>query len=166
VIDEESLSAFRSDAPLVGLAGDYARRSPAELSGEHRLMLAILEDAVAIFVKSLSGSAGRREARAARAWLESRDHSLPFAFEYICDVLGFDSSCLRRGMWALRTRPADAAARLARGRYRRHSGPVTRSATLRELAPRRSGTDLAPANVSRRRSPPALKRASSSGTRS
>jgi hypothetical protein len=141
VIDEESLSAVRSHAPLVRVADGYARRSSAELSGEHRLMLAILEDAVAIFVKSLSGSAGRREARAARAWLESRDHSTPFAFEYVCDVLGFDSDCIRRGVWALCARPAEAAARLARRHHGRLAGRGTRPAAVRELAPRMSGAN-------------------------
>jgi hypothetical protein len=121
VTDYESLSAFRSRAPSARLAGGYEPRSIAERSGEHRLMLAILEDAIALFVKSLSGGAVRRsEARAARAWLESRDRSLPFAFECICDLLGFDAGYIRRGLWGLRAAPAEGAARLA-GRH--HGGP-------------------------------------------
>ena len=125
---DESLSAFRSRAPSAHVAGRYEPRSPAELSGEHRLMLAILEDAVALYVKSLSSDGDavtQRETCAARAWLQSRDRSLPFTFECICDLLGFDSGYIRRGLRVLRGTPFEAAARLAV----RHHGRASRSRT-------------------------------------
>jgi hypothetical protein len=103
--DHESVVA---GAPF---GGDYEPRSPAERSGEHRLMLAILDDAIGVLVKGLSGGVDQREARAARAWLESRDDSL-FTFECICAALGLDAVSIRRGVWALRPRPLGASSRL------------------------------------------------------
>src|SRR5689334_16486318 len=96
------------------VAGGDAPRSIATRSGVHRLMLAILEDAVAVHVKSLSGGVvTRRDAREARDWLRSHDRSVPFAFESICDLLGLDSSYIRRGIRGAQTCPEQAAARLA-----------------------------------------------------
>ena len=101
-------------------AGGYAPASVATRSGEHRLMVAILEDAVSIHVKSFSGgSVTRRDVREAREWLASRDRSLPFSFESICDVLGLDPSYIRRGIRAARACPTETAARFA---FRHHGG--------------------------------------------
>ena len=95
-------------------AGGYAPDSVATRSGEHRLMLAILEDAVSLHVKSWSvGFVTRRDIREAREWLASGDRSLPFSFESICDVLGLDPSYIRRGIRAFRARPTETAARFA-----------------------------------------------------
>ena len=112
--DDESLAAFQARAQSARLAGINAPLNLAEHSGEHRLMLAILEDAIMLFVKSVSENVvAGQEARAARAWLESRDRSSPFAFESVCDTLGLDSGYIRRGLWTVRARPAEAAARFA-----------------------------------------------------
>jgi hypothetical protein len=87
-------------------AGGYAPASVATRSGEHRLIVAILDDAVSILVKNHAGGfVTHREVREARAWLASRDRSLPFGFESICDVLGLDPSYIRRGIRAARARP-------------------------------------------------------------
>ena len=89
-------------------------RSLAERSGEHRLILSILQDAIALHARKLSGRLVKaREAREAREWLESTDRSSPFGFEYICDQLGLDSSYIRRGLLIVSARPAEASARLA-----------------------------------------------------
>jgi hypothetical protein len=125
VSDGESLGTVQFRAPEPSCELEVGPGSLAARSGEHRLMLAILEDAIAIFVKSVSGSAvNRNDAKAARAWLESRDRTLPFSFESICDLLGFDACYMRRGLWALRMAPAEAALRLA---VRHHGGFSARS---------------------------------------
>jgi hypothetical protein len=112
--DDASLAAYASGAPVIRPDDCYQGRSPAERSGELRLVLAILEDAIMLYVKSLCADTGSQpESRVARAWLESRDRSSPFAFECICDLLGLDSACIRRGLRAMRARPIEAAARLA-----------------------------------------------------
>jgi hypothetical protein len=130
VTDEASLRAGML------FASDCEPRSIAQRSGEHRLMLAVLEDAIAVFVKSLSGGVKRQEARAARAWLKSRDCA-PFTFECICDAVGFDAASMRRRVWALCARPVDASSRLTtRGRHPgRSPGPGRRPAAVREIAP-------------------------------
>ena len=48
--DDESLTAFQSGVPAARIADDYddEPRSLAEWSGEHRLVLAILADAIAV----------------------------------------------------------------------------------------------------------------------
>jgi len=122
--DDASLSALASRAPSVWPDGG-GPRSLAGRSGVHRLMLAILEDAIALYVKSLcAGVVAPHEARAARTWLESRDCTSPFAFESICDVLGLDSSYIRRGMRTARARPLEAATRLAIRHHGRRSRPA------------------------------------------
>jgi hypothetical protein len=135
VTGDESLRAFWSGVPSARLAGGYEPRTSAERSGEHRLMLAILEDAVVIFVKGLSGApVNRSEARAARAWLESRDRSLPFAFECICDRLGFDSGYIRRGLQVMHTTGAAATTRFVRRHCVRPPGPACLPVTNVALA--------------------------------
>ena len=110
----------------LGIAGGEAPRSVATRSGVHRLMLAILEDAIALHVKSLSGGVvTRQDAHEAREWLTSRDRSLPFAFESICDVLGLDPSCIRRGIRGAEACPEEAAARFALRHHGRGVGPAT-----------------------------------------
>jgi hypothetical protein len=69
-------------------------------SGEARLALAVVEDA--ILTVRLAGSVrtprARRLAAEAWAWLASRDTTHPFAFENLCDYLGLNAAWLRSGM--------------------------------------------------------------------
>jgi hypothetical protein len=124
---DESLD-FGSPVPRAGLDGG-ALRSSAETSGEHRLILAILEDAIALLVRSVRGGAVEAsEARAARAWLAGRDRRLPFTFEHVCDLLGFDSDHIRRGPWSLHAMPIGAN-RAIRRSGRRAEWSTARSRT-------------------------------------
>ena len=125
-------------------AGGYAPASVATRSGEHRLMVAILEDAVSIQVKSYSGGfVTSHDVREAREWLASRDRSWPFSFESICDVLGLDPSYIRRGIRTARARAIETPARFAG----RHHGPGRRPSTLPPLtswsAPPLAAADVA-----------------------
>jgi len=100
-------------------------------------MLAILEDALSLYVKSVSEDAvALPDAREARVWLASRDRSLPFTFECICDVLGFDSGYIRRGLRTVRAAPAEAASRFSARHHGRRSGPATAPPTAPEVASR------------------------------
>ena len=79
-----------SAAPDLGLAGH------AVAVGERALMRAVLEDAI----QCLAGEVGPERERAqlaaaARAWIENEDRQWPFAFENLCDALGFDVGALR-----------------------------------------------------------------------
>ena len=66
-----------------------------DATGERRLLLAVLEDAVRTLRMARRGVVSPKRARLEQSWLLSTDRSDPFAFETICDVLGFDASALR-----------------------------------------------------------------------
>ncbi|HJQ84526.1 MAG TPA: hypothetical protein VKA21_10645 [Candidatus Binatia bacterium] len=78
------------------------------MPGEKRLMLAVLKDAIDVFLKH----AGSRDPRTRRlfleteAWLFGDDGDAPFSFVDICECLGLSPSCIRRGL--ARVRPARA----------------------------------------------------------
>jgi hypothetical protein len=76
---------------------DLIRRN-AFLDGETRLVFAVLEDAVRTYLRQ-RGSRRRADrvefAKVAR-WFEAKDGVVPFAFEYVCEVLELDSESFRR----------------------------------------------------------------------
>lgn len=67
---------------------------------EKRLVLAVLEDAIACFQHFLwaTDSRGKRIFSEARNWLWSDRDDWPFAYQNVCDVLGIDANYLRRGL--------------------------------------------------------------------
>ena len=71
------------------------------LTPEKRLMLAILQDAVDYVRKGFHGSLERctRPARDAAEWMWSEDHTSPFSFQAICDLLDLDANALRQGLF-------------------------------------------------------------------
>lgn len=83
------------------------------MNGEKRLMIAILEDAAAVYCKHRepTTSKGRRLFRDTQRWLQSDDKKWIFSFERICETLDLDPSYIRRG---LRTRRALTERRRAR----------------------------------------------------
>ena len=118
------MSARTSDARL----GDAARtwraagRRPitlpyvgvpmvSERAGEGRLMLAVLEDAIASFWRYYRARAGRgrRRFHRERAWFATDDVSEPFAFATVCDTLGLDRAWLRRMLPIGKVRPGAPA---------------------------------------------------------
>jgi hypothetical protein len=85
-------------------------------SPEHRLMLAVLEQAVtAIQRGARSAVAHRREAyREALGWVTTTDHRWPVSFVAVCGYLGLDPACIRTGL-ARWLRSGGAAPRTYRG---------------------------------------------------
>lgn len=69
----------------------------AALSGEERLLLAVLEDAVNCFFGE--DSQARIEST---LWFQDRAYLGPFSFENICDIFGLDSGWLRKGLFRRR----------------------------------------------------------------
>jgi len=114
-------------------------RLGATMQPEKRLMLAVLEDAIATFQRSLGAStrAGARERDEVRAWLASDDTSWPYAFVNICHVLGFEPSYLRAGLgrWLTAARERVAGGKVVPMRYafRHISGSRTRAVVARRL---------------------------------
>ena len=84
------------------------RASPTRFSGEYRLAVAILEDAIQIYCMEGSGRRNLQLRREAGRWLSSDDRSWCFSFERICDAPGLDPDCIRRGLRAPRGRVAAA----------------------------------------------------------
>jgi hypothetical protein len=97
--DERISDLFVPDTMLPSQYFDRLHRR-ADRSGEHRLMLAILEDAVDVYRKQAGARDPRRRALfdEAESWIESADKSWIYTFENICDVLSIDASYLRRGL--------------------------------------------------------------------
>jgi hypothetical protein len=73
---------------------------------ERRLLLAILEDAVEVYLKHAAavGPRHRRLFADAERWVEDTDRSRLCAFETVCEVLGLDAASLRRGLRAHKAR--------------------------------------------------------------
>ena len=84
------------------------RASPVRFSGEYRLALAILHDAIQIYCMEGSGRRNLQLRREAARWLHSSDRSWCFSFERICEAVGLDPECVRRGLRAPGMRLATA----------------------------------------------------------
>ncbi len=78
-------------------------RSHSWRDGEHRLVAAVLQDAIETFHKCAfaEGVEKREQFSEVYRWvIDEQNHTL-FAFTTICDILDLDSDCLREGllMW-------------------------------------------------------------------
>lgn len=76
------------------------RQAEGSAQPEKRLMLAVMEDAIATFQKSVP-QANRRQRRLLREteeWMQSSDTSWPFSFENICAALNIEADYLRGGL--------------------------------------------------------------------
>jgi hypothetical protein len=79
----------------------------ASLVPEKRLMLAVLEDAIASFQRAFIQPRAMMEEGEdfdVEAWLESDDMSWPFSFASICQALDMEPAYLRTGLADWRTR--------------------------------------------------------------
>jgi len=98
-VEEHSSSTLEAD---VIVPSQFFDRIRAERSAqpEKRLMLAVMEDAVATFQKSVSGATRRqrRLLRETEEWIGSSDTSWPFSFENICAALDIEPGYLRIGL--------------------------------------------------------------------
>jgi hypothetical protein len=90
---------FEPDALLASQYFDRIRRQ-IEHDGERRLMMAVLEDAVHAYCKTVGATKtrARQDFREAEEWFESRETHWLFSFEVICDVLGLEADYIRRGL--------------------------------------------------------------------
>ena len=107
-IHERASGVFAPDTLLPGQYFDRIRRGK-DLTGEQRLMIAVLEMAVDDYMKHAVARDRLRQGLFAEAerWIESTDRSWLYAFETICDHLSLDVEYVRRG---LRTRREQAHA--------------------------------------------------------
>lgn len=90
-----------------------AHQTAGAWPGERRLLLAVLEDAVASFLRYRTSrtTRGKRLFREDEAWFMSSDQSWAFSFESICAQLHLDPDYIRRGLRQLSRPRAEAALR-------------------------------------------------------
>jgi|SRR5215468_2552565 len=105
----------------------WANLADPRTEPEKRLMVAVLEEAIALVVNDFgTGGDDRRSAvREAQRWFASDDRSAPFAFMTICDVLGLDAERVRHALagWNRRKRVfRRPRLQAGRGRHQVRSG--------------------------------------------
>ena len=85
---------------------DDLRRSGVVTCGEHRLMLAVLEDAVHLYQigRARGDTRARRVLGETERWFASEETTSPFSFVTICQVFGLDPDYLRAGLRRWRAR--------------------------------------------------------------
>ena len=100
---------FEPDVLITDLA-IAARRRRAALSGEKRLMLAVLENALDYYQKCILATdrIGRTLFMEAAEWIASTRNDDIFSFENISETLDINPAYLRRGVAAWHQRLLDA----------------------------------------------------------
>jgi hypothetical protein len=97
--DERVASLFQPDTLIPDQYLETFRRK-AHLEPEKRLMLAVLEDAVACFQKYVSArdNKGKGMFRDTEEWILEQGSDWPFSFENICELLGMNPQYVRQGL--------------------------------------------------------------------
>lgn len=100
-MEERVSSLFQPDTLLPEQYLDTFRRK-LQLEPEKKLMLAILEDAIACYQKYLFArdSKGKLLFEEAEQWVQDREGGSVFAFDSVCESLGLNPEYLRRGLAA------------------------------------------------------------------
>jgi hypothetical protein len=115
--EDRSQAIFEPDTLLPSQHADRTGRRRL-IEGEHRLMVAILEDAIDVYRKQAAARDTRKRHmfEDAEAWIENRDATWIFSFENICAVLDLDSEYLRKGLhdWKRRVRAAAGVGQVVR----------------------------------------------------
>jgi hypothetical protein len=129
-----------SQADIILPSQYYGSVGSVGLSGEQRLTLAVLVDAINALQSWNGNGSSRKRHNFAEAvqWVNARGTRCPFSFESVCDFLEIDPELLRSRLQVLTVRPANSARRPTLGRLR-----------LKEL----SRTQHMTANRLRRREP-------------
>lgn len=126
-MEERVSSLFQPDTLLPDQFLDTFRRK-LHLEPEKKLMLAVLEDAVACFQKYAFTREGKGKTlfEDAEAWVADQNGDWFFSFSNLCETLGLDPAYLREGLlrWkkerlAERSQPKVYAIAPARRKYRR-----------------------------------------------
>ena len=126
-VEDRGMATLEADLIV---PSQFFDRIKAERSSqpEKRLMLAVMEDAIATFQKSASGLTRRqrRLLKETEEWIGSADNSWPFSFENICAALDIEADYLRGGIsrWkgVLQARQAAPSTTTALSPFRRVSG--------------------------------------------
>jgi hypothetical protein len=143
-MEERVTSLFQPDTLLPEQFLDTFRRK-LHLEPEKKLMLAVLEDAIACFQKYLLARDGKGKMlfQEADEWIQERGGDWLFSFANVCEMLGFNPDYLRQGLlqWkeqSLADRSQAKIYRLASRRKQRKRG-VSRSSRFGRRLRRAAG---------------------------
>jgi len=98
-LEEKLASLFQPDTLLSDqYYAAFLRKTPLE--PERKLMLAVLEDAIACFQNFIFArdKKGKLTFRETKEWIFKEHSDRLFSFENICEVLGFDPDYIRQGL--------------------------------------------------------------------
>lgn len=97
--EEQTFGSLESDLMVPSQFFDRIKVDPSA-QPEKRLMLAVMEDAISTFQKSVRGLTRRqrRLLRETEDWVSEADTQWPFSFENICAALEIEPAYLRRGL--------------------------------------------------------------------
>jgi hypothetical protein len=98
-MEERVTSLFQPDTLMPEQYLETFRRK-LHLEPEKKLLLAVLEDAIACFQKYLFAKDGKGRVLflEAEEWILDRDTDWLFSFANVCEMLGFEPSYLRDGL--------------------------------------------------------------------
>ena len=98
-MEERVTSLFQPDTLLPDQYLETFRRK-FHLEPEKKLMLAVLEDAIACYQKYIFAHEGKGKilARETEEWLLDENSDWLFSFDSVCETLGFDPAYLREGL--------------------------------------------------------------------
>lgn len=98
-MEERVTSLFQPDTLLPDQYLETFRRK-FHLEPEKKLMLAVLEDAIACYQKYIFTHEGKGKMLAleTEAWLLDENSDWLFSFDSVCEALGFDPAYLREGL--------------------------------------------------------------------
>jgi hypothetical protein len=127
-MEERVTSLFQPDTLLPEQYLETFRRK-LHLEPEKKLMLAVLEDAIACYQKYIVARDGKGKIlfQETEEWVLDGNGDWLFSFANVCDTLGFDPDYLRRGLleWKTKRLEGHSQARvyqLSPGRARRKRG--------------------------------------------
>jgi len=105
---------------------------------EIRLMLAVMEDAVATYQRYAVEPTRRNQKlfEDAEQWINSTDTSWPYSFENVCTALRFEPETLRRGLQTWREERVRGKSHVYRFPFRRVNGK-RHSITVRDRSARK-----------------------------
>ena len=134
--DDQREAELVPDSVLPSQLGD-GPFGGARLQPEKRLQLAVLEDAVLTFERSVGvdGARPQRLLAEVEAWVASDATDWPFAFVTICHTLNIDPDYIRRGLRRSRTRLEATTQR--KPPLRRDANGTRHQVVLYVTAPRR-----------------------------
>jgi len=129
---EEMSSLFQPDSLLPVQYFENFRRK-VQTEPEKRLLLAVLEDALACYQKHFSSRGGRgmKMFRETEEWIFREDSNRPFCFTNICEVVGFDPQYVRQGLLKWREMKLEDLSRMS------FEEPLPKAKVLKIPQPRR-----------------------------